>query len=87
MADLYRNAVIINYKEGDQSLERTPEVMLKSDGDITYTIKEGDTLQAISFRFYGDSDLWYRLADVNGYYNPFEELEIGDEIIIPNGRQ
>lgn len=31
-----------------------------------YTIKAGDTLESIAFQLYGDSSLWYLLADANG---------------------
>lgn len=87
MADLYSNGFIVDYEDGDQSVERNPEVLLKSSTDITYIVKDGDTFQSLAFIYYGNSDLWYRLAEVNGYYNPFEELEMGDEIIIPNGKR
>lgn len=31
-----------------------------------YTVRAGDTLQSIARLIYGDSSLWYRLADANG---------------------
>ena len=42
----------------------------------TYTVKKGDTLWDIAFRFYGDSTKWGIIAEKNGVSNP-RTLQIG----------
>ncbi|WP_157496738.1 LysM peptidoglycan-binding domain-containing protein [Hahella ganghwensis] len=48
-----------------------------------YTTAEGDTLQAIAASQWGDSSLWYLLADANGFSGA-ETLTAGLNLVIPN---
>lgn len=55
-----------------------------------YTLKSGDTLESIAFQIYGDSSLWYLLADANGITDRAalageqnSQLVIGRRINIP----
>lgn len=83
MENLYEDAYLIKYPEGDVSLERntyTPSLGMQLR---THTVKEEETIQSIAFRYYGDSGAWYKIADVNGIYNPFEEVVEGLVLIIP----
>lgn len=52
-------------------------------GTLFHTVKEGETIQSIAFKYYGDSGLWGRIADANGIFNPFTELTEDTQIIIP----
>lgn len=45
----------------DATLPNAPQ-----DNLGAYTIKAGDTLESIAFQIYGDSSLWYLIADANG---------------------
>lgn len=36
----------------------------------TYTVKEGDSLQDIAAKMYGDSEQWTKIAEANGIENP-----------------
>lgn len=56
-----------------------PEV--PEDNLGTYTIQAGDTLESIAQEIYGDSSLWYLLADSNGIRD--KELQIGQRINVP----
>ncbi len=49
----------------------------------TYTIRTGDTLQSIAQGAYGDSRLWYRIADANGLASN-GDLRVGQTLTIPN---
>ena len=49
----------------------------------TYTVREGDTLQGIAAQLWGDSSLWYLLADSNGL-NGTEALPAGMNLTIPD---
>ena len=53
-ASPYNNAYALNYGDGDYSLE-TPVVSVpSSSNDIQHTIKDGETLQNIAYKYYGD---------------------------------
>ena len=72
---------------------------LNSSGDVTpleapqdnlgaYTLKAGDTLEIIALQVYGDSSLWYLLADANGISDKNAkaggQLHIGQRLNIPS---
>lgn len=80
----YSNAYIINYNDGDTSLERREFTSQLTNGNsVVHTVKEGETIQSIAFQYYGSSSLWYKIADVNSIYNPFTELKEGLQLYIP----
>lgn len=81
--DLYTGGKIINYEEGDQSLQRDRIIHREDLEDELHTIKQGETLTSIAFRYYRKSKLWYLIADVNNIENP-TCLKIGMNLIIPN---
>lgn len=81
----YDNAIILEYSDGEYSLESTKTLVNTSADDRTYTVKDGDTLQAIADVFYGDSGLWHIIAMANSISNPFDENEFyqGQVLTIP----
>ncbi|MEJ8837144.1 LysM peptidoglycan-binding domain-containing protein [Ramlibacter sp. AN1133] len=48
-----------------------------------YTVRTGDTLQSIAQGAYGDSSLWYRIAEANGLMSN-SDLKVGQTLNIPN---
>lgn len=80
----YKNAYALNYGDGDYSLEAPIPSVPSSSNDIQHTVKDGETLQNIAFRYYRDSGKWYIIAEANGILNPFKELESGTLIRIPS---
>lgn len=82
-ASPYNNAYALKYNDGDYSLEAKPPVVPESPNDIQHTVKDGETLQNIAFRYYGDSGKWYIIAEANKILNPFKGLEMGTIIRIP----
>lgn len=82
-ASPYNNAYALKYNDGDYSLEAKPPVVPESPNDIQHTVKDGETLQNIAFRYYGDSGKWYIIAEANKILNLFKELEMGTLIRIP----
>ena len=82
-SDTYTDSFRIIYPEGDESLERRPINHKEDINDSVYTIKDGDTLTNIAFKFYDEPNLWFLIADANEIINPFD-LEVGKNIIIPN---
>ena len=81
----YDNVVVLEYQDGDYSLETVKTEVATTPDDRTYTVKDGDTLQAIANVFYGDSGLWHIIAMANNISNPFDEDQFyaGQIIIIP----
>jgi hypothetical protein len=49
----------------------------------TYVVQTGDTLQSIAQGAYGDSALWYRIAEANGLVTS-TDLKVGQTLNIPN---
>jgi len=81
----YDSSVVLEYKDGEYSLESVKTLVVTSSDDKTYTVKDGDTLQGIANVFYGDSGLWHIIAMANDIYNPFDENEFyqGQVLTIP----
>lgn len=79
----FNDAYIVKYDDGDVSLEVDPPIISRSTSDILHKVKSGETLQNIAFRYYGDSGLWYVIAEANVILNPFEELENHNLLLIP----
>ena len=50
----------------------------------SYTVRNGDTLQAIAQRLYGDAQLWYKIAEVNGLSGA-SGLIAGQQLTLPAG--
>jgi len=78
---LYDNSTILEFLDGTTQLIRIPDTETKTL-KTTHILIDGETLQDLSFRYYGNSQDWYRIADFNDILNPFE-LESGTVINIP----
>jgi nucleoid-associated protein YgaU len=82
----YHNSFGIDYQDGDLSLERIPYRHTPKGNDVTHVVLPGETIFSISHQYYGNSGLWYMIADFNKIYNPLEEIVEGLILIIPDGR-
>ncbi len=51
--------------------------------DSRYQVREGDTLQGIAQQLFGDSSLWYMLAEANGLSGA-QSLAAGTSLIVPD---
>lgn len=52
-----------------------------------YTFKEGDTLDGLAYKYYGDASLWWAILDANPVYTSEIEIEYGNVIAIPTKRE
>ncbi len=59
----------------------SPDEVPRTPG--SYVIVEGDTLQGIAQKTWGDSSMWYLIADANGL-GVGDALDRGTSLIIPN---
>jgi LysM repeat protein len=53
-------------------------------GSGSYTVNTGDTLQSIAQAIYGDSNLWYKIAEANGLGTNVSLIE-GQTLTLPAG--
>jgi LysM repeat protein len=72
---------------GDEGGTGEADGMIDGDSTIgegyqTYTVKKGDTLGAISRKFFGSTANWKQIADANGITNP-AALKVGRILRIP----
>jgi YD repeat-containing protein len=51
--------------------------------NLSYTIRDGDTLQGIALQMYGNASLWFVIAEANGL-SAGATLKAGTQILIPN---
>lgn len=54
-------------------------------GNTNYTIRDGDTLSSIALNVWGDSSLWWKIADANGLAatGPNDGLTKGQTVTLP----
>lgn len=48
-----------------------------------HTVVEGDTIDAIAHRYYGNSQLWWAIMDANPRYQSELEIRAGDVLCVP----
>jgi len=85
MADrkMYDRSLVVNYPQGDSSLEILPEVYIPSHLDKTHVVVSGDTLARIAEDYYGSPEPWFIIMQANEIIKPWE-LTPGTTLIIPN---
>jgi LysM repeat protein len=81
----FRNGAItgVSYSDFDQSYNPINSYEQGSGGG-GYVVRKGDTLQGIAAGLYGDSSLWYKIAEVNGLSGQTALIE-GQSLILPAG--
>ncbi|VUD51008.1 hypothetical protein TDB9533_01335 [Thalassocella blandensis] len=78
---------------GENGANFSPITSLHTGGDTpsSYTIREGDSLSLVAQAMFGDSSLWYVIAQANGItkgpQDVFSDDEIGRTLSIPNTQQ
>lgn len=82
MSNPFDRSIKIQLSETEIVKERVPNTKVPS-GSFYHTVKSGETIQSIAFKYYGDSGRWGDIADINNIYNPFTELEEDSQILIP----
>jgi nucleoid-associated protein YgaU len=59
----------------------------KLDRALTHVVKEGDRLDLLAYRFYGDPTKFWLICDANQPMFPFELMDPGRRIIIPQEKE
>ena len=82
---LYEIGYLVNYNQGDTSLQRTFLPLFGGVEDKYHTVKDGDTLENIAQDYYGDQLLWYLIADANpDVITDIFQLTINTTLLIPD---
>ena len=92
MADLelssnnpYARGFIVEYEDGTKTLERdTFTNPIRSIGDLTHIVADGDDLTQMAGVYYKDSQLWHKIANANPQLEDYFNLPVGMYLIIPN---
>lgn len=79
---MYDRSFIVDYKEGDSSLEIVPDIMVQQDTDQIHRVIDGETLVAIAEKYYGSPEPWFLIMQANDIVKPWE-ITPGQELIIP----
>lgn len=79
----YANSIAISYGNGEYSIERKSNTPNLNGSSKIHTVLEGETLQSIANKYYGDSGYWFDIAEYNNIIHPFEDLKENMEILIP----
>ena len=53
-------------------------------GQRQYVVRQGDNWFNLAVKLYGDSRLWWVIAEANRVIDPFDALRPGDSIILPS---
>jgi len=83
----YQGAALANY--GNLSAAQISDTLTPISEEYpsrtpgNYVVNQGDTLASIAQAVWGDSKMWYLIADANGI-DPAKVLVVGDSIRIPN---
>lgn len=78
----YHTAKVLEFEAGERLIFANTEKPI-SVNPITHTVLPGETLQSISYKYYGDSGYWAQILLANDLLNPLAELEAGKQLIIP----
>lgn len=54
---------------------------------IVHLMVEGETLEQLAYKNYGDSQLWWVIMEANSKYNFEFEIQPGDTILIPTKQE
>lgn len=89
-SNLYSNGRIEVFSTGEQELVRTKIDWLGDEKDKYHTVKNTDSIDAISWKYYNflvekSERFWWVIADANNIDNPMDLSSlVGQQIIIPD---
>lgn len=80
-----RSTAGVGYADFGGDYEALNSYQRGSSGGM-YTVRGGESLQAIAYQLWGDAALWYKIAEANGLSGR-EALSEGRNLVIPTGVQ
>lgn len=86
--NLYNKGLIIEFDDKEQNMFRNKLNQNNARNNDIHTVIEDERLEQISYKYYGNSKLWWVIADFNdiddSLINPFEDLVPGTKLLIPD---
>jgi nucleoid-associated protein YgaU len=79
----YTNTTLTN-REGKLVFKIRERRNFSLENSTVYAFTDGDTLDGLAQRFYGDSQLWWVILDANPKYKSGIEIQYGEELILPS---
>ena len=58
-------------------------VHFDEEKSTSYTVVQGDTIDGIAYKHYGNTQLWWAIMDANPQYQSEIEIKAGDILCIP----
>lgn len=75
---------IITDADGQDLYEiRQPIAFRAVPGMLPVTVRANDTAHSLAFRYYGDAQLFWVIAEFNGIFDVTTEMPVGDTVVIP----
>lgn len=65
-------------------VSRRKRWMTQRRDDFFHVVRYGEELDELAHRFYGNGELWWVLAEMNGIADPFEPLPAGMVLRCPS---
>lgn len=80
----YRSTEIVRDEDNKRAYKSTIFPNIKpADNDVVFYTRWGDRLDLIAYKFYGDSTLWWIIAEANGLVNGSLWIATGTRLKIP----
>jgi nucleoid-associated protein YgaU len=80
----YARGYIVDMGDNKQILKRTQlEYNPIVSKDKSHTVRDQEKIWDLAYIYYGNSKLWYIIADANQLFNPFE-LVTNSKLLIPD---
>jgi hypothetical protein len=80
----YRNSITVPDSTGSWISGNSPFVDTEPHPqDIYYEVRDGDRLDALTFRVFGDASLWWVISEYNDLFW-FQDLTLGQVLRIPS---
>ncbi len=81
MVEVQQGSTLFSYWE----LPDFPTIEAQDD-DLAHIVTSTDRIDALAFRYYKESRLWWVIGLANGWDDCWSSLNEGDEIVIPSPR-
>lgn len=82
---ILQSDAIANLLPSPSQTDNASEARRSACTGFRYTVRPGDSLTLMAWRFYGDAEQWIRIAEANPpIWQRTNGLEVGEEVLIPN---
>lgn len=79
----FDGAKVLSFEENAEVLMFANTEDIITSSTTYHTVKDGETLQSLSYQYYGDSGYWGLICRANKILNPFTEIRPGQRLLIP----